>query len=116
MTYREWRTRLADANDPAFIPISHLDALLNSGLAQFWATERAALVTQVVEWPGGARTINAVAAAGDQDDITGSLKDAAEEWARETGCTHVLIEGRDGWRRKLTDYRHHQTVLVKELG
>lgn len=115
MTYEHWRKRLANANDPAFLPVAYLDARLNDGTAQFWATEQAALVTELVQWPGGARTIRAIAAAGRKADITGPLKQQVEAWAKARGCTHAFVEGRAGWRKGLPEYRHYQTILVKDL-
>lgn len=115
MTYEKWRGRLARANDPALIPITHIDELLVEGLAQFWATGDAAIVTRLVEWPGGAVTIEVIAAAGRKADITGPLHAAAREWAAANGATHVLVAGREGWKRELPDFRHYQTLLIKEL-
>lgn len=115
VTYGKWRARLANANNPVFVPITYIDELLADGLAQFWATADAAIVTHAVEWPGGAVTLKVIAAAGKKADITGELKDAAEGFARSIGCTHTMVEGRDGWRHALTDYEHYQTVLVREL-
>lgn len=115
MTYEKWRRRLANANDPQFIPIEHIDALLASGEAQFWASDDAAMVTQIVHWPGGAVSVRAIAAAGKKADITGALKDAVLAWGAAVGCTHAFVEGRDGWRNELPDFEHYQTILVKEL-
>lgn len=115
MTYEKWRKRLARANNPALIPITHIDELLVNELAQFWATDDAAMVTQLNAWPGGAVTVEVIAAAGKKADILGPLHSAAQEWAKLNGATHVLVAGRDGWRRELPDFRHYQTLLLKEL-
>lgn len=115
MTYDKWRRRLARANDPALIPITHIDALLADGAAQFWATDDAAIVTQMQTWPGGAVTGEVIAAAGKKCDILGPLQDAATAWMAANGATHILVAGRDGWRRELPGFRHHQTLLLKEL-
>lgn len=115
MTYEKWRHRLARANNPALIPITHIDELLSEGQAQFWATEDAAMVTQLREWPGGAVTGEVIAAAGKKSDILGPLYDAGIEWFKANGATHCLIMGRDGWRRELPEYIHYQTLLLKEL-
>ncbi len=115
MTYQEWRHRLARTNDPALIPITHIDRLLADGLAQFWATPDAAIVTQLRKWPGGAVTGEVIAAAGKKADILGPLQDAATEWCRENGATHILVSGRDGWRHELPGFRHYQTHLLREL-
>lgn len=115
MTYADWRERLGTANDPAFFPLEHLDFIVLEGLGQFWGTDLSAIVTDIGEMPGGAIVCRSLAAAGDMDDMIARLKPAIEAWAKSEGCTHLWIEGRDGWRRKHPDYRHHQTILIKEL-
>lgn len=115
MNYEKWRHRLARANDARFIPITHIDELLISGEAQFWATDDAAMVTELKEWPGGAVTIEPIAAAGKKGDILGPLQAAAQAWGKAQGATIVRVVGRDGWRRELTEFRHYQTILMKDI-
>lgn len=115
MTYEKWRGRLARANDPALIPITHIDELLSEGLAQFWATDDAAMVSQLREWPGGAVTVEVIAAAGRKSDIIGHLGDSVQAWGAANGASHALVAGRDGWRRERPDFRHYQTLLIKEF-
>jgi hypothetical protein len=115
-SYIDWRDRLASANDPKFWPIEAIDAMLIAGTAQFWCTGLAALVTKIVEYPGGAVALEAVAASGDLDSLRSHITEYVEKWAREQGLTHLLIAGRDGWTRVHKDWRHYQTVLLKELG
>lgn len=115
MTYAEWRDRLATANDPKLYPIDYQDWLVRTGAGQFWATDAGALITEVVSYPSGATVCKAFAGAGDLAALMDELKPAIEAWAREQGCTACMIEGREGWRRVHTDYRHHQTILVKDL-
>lgn len=113
--YAAWRARLADANDPAFWPIEEIDRLLVDGLAQFWCDGDSALVTRVVDYPGGARALEAVAAAGKMDTLCDDIAPQVENWARSHGFTHLLIAGRPGWARVHSNWRHHQSVLLKEL-
>lgn len=113
--YEAWRERLAGANDPAFWPITAIDELLAGGNAQFWCDGKAALVTRLVAYPGGARVLEAIAGAGDLKALTETLERNTEQWARAQGCTHLKADGRDGWRRALKGWRHYQTSMVKEL-
>lgn len=115
MNYEKWRHRLARANDPRLIPITHIDELLIQGAAQFWATDDAAMVTELKEWPGGAVTIEPIAAAGKKGDILGPLQASAQAWGKANRATIVRVVGRDGWRRELSEFRHYQTILMKDI-
>lgn len=115
MTYDKWRRRLANANDPAFLPIAYIDELLMGGLAQFWASPEASMITEIVHWPGGAKSCRIIAAAGKKAEIIGPLGNTVEQWAREQGCSHAFVPGREGWRKLRPDYRHYQTIIVKDL-
>lgn len=115
MTYVEWRDRLAEAHNPQFYPVEYQDHLVTSGAGQFWANNAGALITEIVTFPSGAVVCRAYAGAGDLSALMEDLKPAIEDWAKAQGCTACMIQGRDGWRRMHPDYRHHQTLLVKEL-
>jgi hypothetical protein len=113
--YADWRERLAQANNPAFLPIEFIDQRIHEGTAFFHGTTEAALVVEFIHWPGGARTVSVIAAAGDKDEILGRLGEDAMRLGREMGATHAMVPGRDGWRRARPDFSHYQTILVKEL-
>lgn len=114
-SYPAWRDRLAKANNPEFWPIEAIDQELNKDRAQWWATADAALVTRAVFYPGGAKALEALAAAGDMDALVDVIKPRVAEWAREHGYTHLLIPGRLGWARVHRDFTHYQTILLKDL-
>lgn len=115
--YPRWRTSLAGANDSAFWPIEAIDAMLADGRAQFWATERSALVTVVTSYPGGAVVIEVLAGCGSMADLIKRVRPTVEAWGRERGCTHIQIKGRTGWKRALKThgFKHLQDILVKGL-
>lgn len=115
MNYAAWRGRLGEANDPEFYPLAWQDELIATRRGQFWACDEAAMITEIVEFPSGARACKVFACAGDMAVMLERIKPRIEAWAALNNCTHCMIEGRDGWRRKHRDYRHHQTVIVKEL-
>jgi hypothetical protein len=110
-----WRDRLADANNPAFWPIEAVEHEIVEGRAWFLATENAALVVRRVDYPGGAMVLEALAAAGDMATLTGELLGHAENLAKEQKLTHLLVAGRQGWPRVLTDWRHYQTTILRTL-
>lgn len=113
--YRDWRDRLAAANNPKFLPITYIDQRLRDGTAFFLATTEAAMILELLEYPGGAKVVSVIAAAGDKAEILGRLGDRAMQFGRELGCDHAMVPGRAGWRRERPDFFHYQTILVKEL-
>lgn len=113
--YCDWRDRLAKANNPRFIPITHIDQRLQDGTAYFLATIEAAMVVELVQYPGGAKVVSVIAAAGDMDEILGRLGERAMQLGRECGADHAMVPGRVGWKRTRPDFQHYQTILVKEL-
>jgi len=115
--YARWRDEFAGAMDERLYPIAHLDALLVSMRAQAWFGDGAAIVTELSEYPGGARVIHGLVAAGELNEITETLIPKAEEWARSIGCVLAIIESRPGWARALrsSGYENHQIMLRKEL-
>ncbi len=90
--------------------------MLLAGTAQFWSDGKAALVTAVREYPGGAVALETVAAAGRLSSLRDEINRNAEAWARDQGLSHLLIAGRPGWARVHRGWRHYQSVLLKELG
>lgn len=113
-SYADWRDRLASANDPAFLPIEEIDRRLAEGLAQFWCDGRAALVTEIVQHPGGAVTVDSLAATGRRKSLTDVIEPAVREWASGF-ATHLRIIGRPGWARVWPDWQHEQSILTKVL-
>lgn len=105
---------LAEANSAEFWPIEAIDSLLIAGDAQFWCDGRAALVTKIVEYPGGAVCLESVAGAGRLEELRDTIAPDVERWAREQGLTHLKVIGRPGWTRAL-GWKLHQHVLIKEL-
>lgn len=114
-TYEDWRADLAKANNPRFIPITHIDQRLADGTAYFFGSALAAMVVELVEYPGGAKAVSIIAAAGDMDECLGPMRETIMAWGKAMGADFAMVPGRDGWRRKFPDFHHYQTILVKEL-
>jgi hypothetical protein len=115
--YHRFRDRFAEAMDPRLHDLLYLDRLLFSGKAQIWFDEDAAIITEVREYPTGARVIHGVVAAGGLEEITDALIPKAEEWARSIGCVLAIVESREGWSRALRrqGYETHQVAVRKAL-
>jgi hypothetical protein len=115
--YERFRPIFAEAIDPRLYSIEHLDALLQSGRAQIWVGEAAAIVTEIRTYPAGAAVIHGLVAAGDLDEIVDTLIPRAEAWARSIGCAMAIVESRPGWPRALRQqgYEPHQVSVRKAL-
>jgi hypothetical protein len=115
--YLQFRPQLAEALDPTFYPIEYLDGLLLSGQARLFVGDHAAIVAEIRRYPGGARVVHGLVAAGRIEEINAQLIPQAEAWGKAQGCTHAIVESRSGWMRALKPYGYapHQVALRKEL-
>jgi len=115
--YLRFRPLFAEAMDQRLYSIEYLDQLLFSGRAQIWFSDNAATVTEIKEYPTGAKVIHGLVAAGDLNEIVDILIPRAEEWGRSIGCALAVIESRPGWARELKKhgYEPFQTAIAKEL-
>ena len=115
--YGRFRPLFAEAMDRRLHDLPYLDRLLFSGKAQIWFGEEAAIVTEIRDYPTGARVIHGVVAAGGLEEITKVLIPKAEEWARSVGCVLAIVESRPGWARRLErqGYETHQVAVRKAL-
>ncbi len=82
-----------------------------------WATDDAAMLTELRRYPTGAVEIHGLVAAGDLDSIRDELIPKAENWAKRAGCIAAVIESRPGWAKamKSAGYAVHQVAIRKEF-
>jgi hypothetical protein len=116
-SYHDWRARLAEANDAAFWPIEAIDAMVIAGTAQFWCDGKSALVTRIVEYPGGAREVNILAVAGTLESVWGAVEPQIADFARSRGATKVYGIGRLGWVKsaKAHGWEYEMAMVSKDL-
>lgn len=90
--------------------------LVESGEAQFWPGERAAMVTLLEDDPGERRLLIWLA-GGELEELVGRLRPTVEQWAVRQGCRRVLVIGRPGWERALAPegYAPLARIIAKEL-
>lgn len=115
--YWSWRDRLAGANDPAFWPIQAIDSLLIAGEAQFWCDGKSALVTHIVEYPGGALELRGIAACGNMDTLWNVIAPDVEAFGKLIGATRLYAAGRFGWGRasRRHGWKSCMTVITKDM-
>lgn len=106
MTWLDWlRPALVDASEAELLED------LESGRAQLWPGETAAVVTQCLIDEAG-RTLHVWLAGGDMDGVL-ALRPGIEAWGRAQGCRCMTIDGRRGWNRVLR--RHGYELQGAEL-
>lgn len=113
--WSKWRPEFAKAMDGSFHTVDALERLIFQNRAQLWPGARAAIVTEIQDYPGE-RVLQALWAAGDVDEII-ALIPGLESFGRLMGCTSVLVEGQKAWQRVLKPhgYGHWSTTLRKAL-
>lgn len=89
---------------------------LDTGKAQLWDTDRAALVTEILRFPQ-AKACHVFLAGGDLAEIE-RIRPILEAWAKQQGCTRMSLAGRPGWTKTFlreAGYSPAWTVMHKEL-
>lgn len=117
MNYLTWREAFAQGMDQRFYPIEYLDGLVAAGEVFFWFGEQAAVCGRLKQYPGSARVLEMLVGAGDLTEILNVLRPRLEAWAKAWGCSHVLVESREGWAKalKIHGYEPWQVAVMKEL-
>jgi len=115
--YWTFRDRFGEVIDERYHTLDWLDRQVLSGEFRFWRTANAAIITEMRDYPTGAKDIHGIIAAGDMGEIVHSLIPQAEEWGREQGCLAAIIESRAGWAKALAPfgYEAHQVAIRKGL-
>lgn len=101
------------------VPSYSLDQVrlsLDRGNAQLWPTRKAAVVTEVITYPTGAKSLSYWLAGGSLEDVLRTHA-AVEAFARQQGCHYIEIKGRRGWRNAVKRFGFEPvgTFYVKRL-
>lgn len=109
--------RLALGLNPALYTVEWLDRLLCDEGAGFAATDAAAMVVQLRDYPTGVKACVVVVAAGDHREIIDVLRPGIEDWARSRGCTKGIVESFPAWSRLLRPhgYSPFKLSLIKDI-
>lgn len=89
---------------------------LVSGEMQLWATDTAAVVTEIQTYPR-LKVCHFFLAGGDMARLA-HFQRVIAEWAKSQGCARITLAGRRGWERtflKGEGYAPTLTTLSKEL-
>ncbi len=93
-------------------------------MCQLWMMVRdkvivGAVVSEIVNYVSGKKVLRLLVCGSDTNTtLAGRLEigmGVMEGFARDEGCSSVLIEGRRGWGRVLPEYHEVSTMFEKEL-
>lgn len=100
---------------------SSIRADLASGHKQLWGWQEPGFiagvaVTEIVQTPKGPccwiyGAAGTETTKGQIDAIIASI----EAWAKGIGCSRVMLQGRRGWLRRLSEYKQVGIILEKEF-
>lgn len=91
-------------------------SMLCRGEAQFWATDRCFVVTEIVDYPCKRVMRFALAGGADRAELIDTFHDSILAWAREMGCIEAEFNGRVGWHKVLPEgWKRRSETCVKDL-
>lgn len=92
---------IEEALEGGFFTLDDVAKAIVENKAQFWPGANSVIITEIQDYPSE-KVIQVWVAGGDMEEIM-SMAPGIEAWARLQGCTAVLVEGRQGWARVLSD-------------
>lgn len=107
-------------HESGLVLASEIRAHLASGTMQIWGFEEGVIlgvaVTEILQTPKGPCCwIYGAAGTESRKGQIDAIMSSIETWARSTGCTRVMLQGRRGWLRKLDGYQQTGVILEKEF-
>ena len=97
-------------------PIEESAAGVRAGRFQFWPSQNAAAITEIIVYPR-LKELHCFLAGGDLDDLK-VMRPYVELWAKKQGCSRSTFSGRRGWERtflKDEGYEPKWFMVSKEL-
>lgn len=86
---------------------------IDDGALQSWQSGQSVVVTEVLGYPRK-RIVNVLIAAGNIDEIM-ELQERVSQWARELGCSKIVMSGRKGWSKVLPRHGWTNGRCIYEL-
>lgn len=87
-----------------------------SGEKQLWYRAGCGIVvTQIIEYPGRKCCSIDICTGDRAAEWWPETLTKLESWAKENGCSQMLLAARTGWARLLKDYERTHIILEKEL-
>ena len=98
--WSRFRDLFKSAMTDGFWTVEDLEAKIAHRRAFFFPGRDSAMVGQIEAYPGGVRVFQVLWAVGEAEELL-QMAPGIEAVARMMGCTEVLIEGREAWRKLL---------------
>jgi hypothetical protein len=98
--WAKFRDQFAEAMTGGFWTIEDLETKIAEKRAFFFPGRDAAMVAEIVIYPGGTRAFQVMWACGSVPELL-QMAPGVEAMARMMGCDEVLIEGQEAWKRLL---------------
>lgn len=98
-----------------FETLEDVESFIVSSRYQFWPGKRSAAITEILYFPQ-AKVLIVRMAGGDLTELV-EMEKTFCEFARATGCTKIMGEGRKGWERVCEEmgYRYGYICMEKDL-
>lgn len=111
------RAEIASIIDERFYPMWWVEQEIAEGRIDLLHNDTSIIGIQLRIYPGGARELHGMFAAGDRKGIRELVKQAIALGV-EAGLTCAAIESRSGWEREFRDlgFVKNRVRIVKELG
>lgn len=99
---------------------SAIRADLAQGRKQLWGFKEGVILgialTEIIQTPKGPCCwIYGAAGTESRKGQIDAIMTSIEAWARSIGCSRIMLQGRQGWRRRLTGFKEVGVVLEKEF-
>lgn len=114
--YLRHRAEIAQILDERFYPLWWVEGRISAGEIDLLHNDTAIIGIEVRNYPGGARELHGLFAAGDKAGVKELVKQALA-LAEAAGLTCAAIESRGGWEREFRDFGFvkDRVRIVKEF-
>lgn len=114
--YTRHRTEIAGILDERFFPLWWVESQISAGHIGLAHSDDALIGFEVRTYPGGARELHGMFAAGDKDAIRELVVQVCDA-AAISGCHVAAIESRPGWAREYRNlgFQTDRVRIVKDL-
>lgn len=97
--WARWRPEIAKAADGSHHTIEDIEQSLTEGRSRLLTLPACCYVVELVDYPAE-RACQITWAAGELEALVEGLP-RVHAWAKQQGCTEMLVEGHPGWKRAL---------------